>query len=277
MRFSRIPVEPDVGLQLIERGEAKPGRRPVVCVHGLTRNARDFDALATALAEETRVIAVDVAGRGGSDRLADPLRYRNDIYAGHLITVLAALDLGPVDWIGTSMGGLIGMIVAATAPAAIARLVLNDVGAVVPAAALQRIGEYLAVDRSFDSLAHAEAHFRKVHAPFGPLSDAEWRHLTGRSVRWTDDGRVVPTTDPLIRTAFAQPITADIELWPLWAAIRQPTLLLRGADSDLLTADVAQRMAEADHVDLVTFLGVGHAPALVAPDQIAAVRQWLTH
>jgi pimeloyl-ACP methyl ester carboxylesterase len=275
MRFLRIPVEPDVALQVIDRGEVQPGRRPVVCVHGLTRNARDFDVLATALAAETRVIAVDVAGRGGSDRLIDPLRYRNDIYAGHLITVLSALDLGAVDWIGTSMGGLIGMIVAATAPAAIARLVLNDVGAVIPAAALQRIGDYLAVDRTFESLAHAEAHFRKVHAPFGPLSDAEWRRLAGRSVRWTDDGRVVPTTDPLVRAAFAQPIAGDIELWPLWDAIRQPTLLLRGAESDLFPADVADRMAERDHVDLKTFSGVGHAPALMAPDQIETIRLWL--
>lgn len=254
---------------------------PVICVHGLTRTGRDFDALADALAARgRRVLCPDMPGRGRSDWLGDPSLYRNDIYASACAHLLATLGEGPVDWVGTSMGGLIGMILAAAPRTPIRRLVLNDVGAAIPAAALARIGEYLGRRLHFPDLAAAEAHLRRVHAPFGTLPDSVWRHLTETSMVPTADG-LVPHYDPAIAVAFAANTSRDadtaqdIDLWPLWNRVQAETLLLRGEDSDLLTLATAERMAAAPHVRLVTIPGCGHAPALFDPAQIDIVVRFL--
>lgn len=258
-----------------EWGDASGVSPPVVCVHGLTRTGRDFDALAAALAARgRRVLCPDMPGRGCSDRLADPSLYRNDIYAGACAHLLATLGEEPVDWVGTSMGGLIGMILAAAPRTPIRRLVLNDVGPAIPAVSLARIGEYLRRDRHFPDLAAAEAHLREVHAPFGDLPDAVWRHLTETSMVPTAGG-FTPHYDPAIAVAFAAEQPQDIDLWPLWNGVRVETLLLRGERSDLLTADTAERMAEAPHVRLATIPGCGHAPALFDAAQIGIVVRFL--
>ncbi|HET6467260.1 MAG TPA: alpha/beta hydrolase, partial [Geminicoccaceae bacterium] len=269
MRIQRLKVgdgPDDPALAWVEWGE--PGAaRMVVCVHGLTRNARDFDFLARRLARSARVLCVDVAGRGGSDWLRDPEQYDVEVYARHLRGWLDRLGLHAVDWVGTSMGGLIGMTVAAAETNPIERLVLNDIGPLVPKAALEPLKLYLGLDLAFEDLAALEQHLRLIHAPFGPLSDAQWRHLAEHSVR--RDGNVLRLHyDPQIRVPFLKSSGEDIDLWERFDRIRCPTLVLRGGESTLLPAEAAQAMTErGPRAKLVTFPGIGHAPALMSDDQ----------
>lgn len=264
-----------VELAYVEWGE--PGAEQVVlCVHGLTRNARDFDHLASALAAKgARVLAVDMVGRGRSSWLDDPKGYAIPAYASHLARFCELLALPPVDWIGTSMGGLIGMALAASERPPLRRLVLNDVGPFVPKLALAQIKLYLGLDLVFADLAALERHLRQIHAPFGPLSDAQWQHLAEHSARRDETGWRLHY-DPAIRVPYQDLAGEDLDLWPLWDQIRCPTLVLRGADSVLLTAATADEMARrGPGATVQTFTGVGHAPALMAPDQIALIERWL--
>ena len=249
--------------------------RTVVCVHGLTRNSRDFDTLAQRLTRRARVLCFDVAGRGGSGWLVDPARYAVPIYCQHLRLALRRLGIEACDWVGTSMGGLIGMGLASLPGTPIRRLVLNDVGPVVPKAALEVIERYLGLDIAFPDLGALELHLRQIHAAFGRLTDAQWRHLAIHSGR-AEGGSWRLHYDPRIREPFVGAGLADIEIWPVYDAIACPTLLIRGADSLLLSADTAQAMAErGPKAKLVTFAGAGHAPALMADDQIEAIAGWL--
>ena len=251
--------------------------RVVVCAHGLTRNARDFDVLARALAATgRRVVAVDFPGRGRSSWLAGPAQYGFPVYLGALAALIARLDADAIDWVGTSMGGLAGMMLAAQTRSPLARLVVNDVGPFIPRAALERIGSYVGNSPRFASLAEVEAHLRRVAAPFGPLSDAQWRHLAEHSaVREGDAWRL--HHDPAIGEAFKAAPPADIDLWPVWDAIAQPVLVVRGAESDLLLRETAAEMARRGprQVELVEFAGCGHAPALMAEDQVEAILRFL--
>lgn len=275
-REGRIRWLSPVGFHFLAWTEWGPADgAPVVCVHGLTRTGRDFDALAAALAERgRRVFCPDMPGRGASDRLPDPSLYRNDVYAGACAHLLAALGEATVDWVGTSMGGIIGMILAAMPNTPIRRLVINDVGPFIPAASLVRIGEYLGRDWHFADLAAAEAHTRKAYAPFGALTDAEWRHLTETSVRPLKGGGFRLHYDPAIAEPFRTP-PQDTEFWPVWERITMPTLVLRGESSDLLLPETATRMAGKTGVRVETIPGCGHAPALLDAAQIDLVADFL--
>ncbi len=223
MRASRLSLGGDFGdlhLGFTDWGDPEAGRT-ILCVHGLTRNARDFDTLAERLAGAARVICVDVAGRGLSDWLPDPKGYEVDVYAAQIRRLLERLGLERVDWIGTSMGGLIGMAVAAAEKSPIGRLVLNDIGPFVPAVALGYIRAYLGLDLSFPTIAALEQHLRQVHAGFGALTDAQWRHLALSSAR--RDGKVWRLHyDPRIRVPFAEAADADIDMWASWDRIDLP-------------------------------------------------------
>jgi pimeloyl-ACP methyl ester carboxylesterase len=262
-------------LRWLEWGPASGA--PVVCVHGLTRSGRDFDALARALAASgRRVFCPDLPGRGASDWLPDPALYQPPIYSQALAHLLARMD-GPVDWVGTSLGGICGMGIAATPGNAIRRMVLNDIGAVIPAAALKRIRDYInQPTQAFPDIATLEAHLRKVHAPFGKLSDAEWRHLAETSARKDPSGALQLHYDPAITRAFSVGDVADIDLSLFWAAIAIPVLILRGITSDVLPAEVAAEMARKPSARLIEIADAGHAPALMAADQISAIRDFLT-
>jgi pimeloyl-ACP methyl ester carboxylesterase len=252
--------------------------RVLICVHGLTRCARDFDFLAQALESHYRVICPDVAGRGRSDWLADKSLYGIQQYVFDMVTLVARLDVEEVDWLGTSMGGLIGMFFAAQAQTPIRRLILNDVGPVVTAESLKRIGEYVGRDPRFDSIAQAEQFVRAVSATFGPHDDAQWRHLTEHVVRQAADGKIEFRYDPGIAESYRQ-ISAngqDIELWPIYEQIHCPTLVVRGAESDLLRCETAAEMAlRGPQAQVVEIPGVGHAPMFMQADQVALVRAYL--
>ncbi len=276
LKSVRLPAPyADVELAFTEWGPAAAGRT-VLCVHGLTRNSRDFDELAQALSDRgARVIAVDIAGRGRSPWLQDPTQYTNATYAAHLTTFLSTQGLTEVDWIGTSMGGLIGMSLAAQPAHPIRRLALNDVGPFVPAAALGQIKQYLGLDLTFDSLADLEGHLRLIHAGFGNLTDEQWHHLAKHSARQTD-GHWKLGYDPAIRVPYEDLAVHDVDMWAVWDSITCPTFVLRGQDSPVLTAETAADMERRGPLAKVVELeGIGHAPALMTRDQIEIVGRWL--
>jgi pimeloyl-ACP methyl ester carboxylesterase len=249
--------------------------RTVVCVHGLTRNGRDFDALATALSDRFRIVCPDMPGRGDSDWLRDPGDYVFPVYLTALTALLARIDARDLYWVGTSMGGLLGMVMAAQPDTPIRRLVLNDVGPVIEPAALLRIASYVGLDPVFESFAALEAHIRQVSAPFGKLSDAQWTSLAASTARQDRDGRWRLKYDPGIAVPFRS-ASAPADLWALWDTIRCPTLVLRGVESDLLSAQTAAAMRErGPKPKVIEFAGIGHAPTLLDPDQIAPVADFL--
>ena len=278
-RPRRVQCASPTGLHRVayfEWGDPR-NERVVVCVHGLSRCARDFDALALALAGDFRVVAVDLPGRGESDWLRQPLEYVVPTYVNDLVTLIARLDVESVSWVGTSLGAVTGMIIAAQPESPIRRFVVNDAGPVIAAVALERIGTYLGKAPTFASLAEAEAYVRAVSATFGPHTDAQWRTLTEHVVRPRPDGGFRMHYDPKIAEPYnAQRPFKDTDLWAVWDAITAPTLLLRGAESDLLTREVALEMARrGPRATLVEFEGVGHAPTLLAANQIAPIREFL--
>jgi pimeloyl-ACP methyl ester carboxylesterase len=247
----------------------------VVCVHGVGRNGRDFDVLGEALSSTHRVLAPDMPGRGRSAWLADPADYVFPTYLTTLTALIAASGADTVSWVGTSMGGLLGMVLAAQADTPVARLVVNDVGPVIEAAALTRIGGYLGANPSFASYGEIEAYVRTISAPYGPLDDAQWGHLTRTNVREDADGRWRIAYDPGIAVPLrSAPAPAD--LWPLWDRIACPVLVLRGERSDLLSRETARAMAErGPRARVVEIEGVGHAPALLDASQVDVVAGFL--
>ena len=256
-----------------------PAAPPVVCVHGLTRNGRDFDALAEALAVTHRVLCPDLPGRGHSDWLDNPMLYQAQHYVTACAHLLAWIGQD-VAWVGTSLGGICGLVIAAADGAPIRRLVLNDVGPFIPAAALARIRDYMVasgdspVMSRFPDLEAVERYLRLVHAPFGPLSDAQWAHLARNSVRTLPDGRFTMHYDPRIAEPLRGHDPVDVDMWGMWDRIRVPRLVIRGEASDILLPETMARM-QASGAETFEVALTGHAPALLDPAQIEAVRRFL--
>lgn len=254
--------------------------RVLVCVHGLSRQGRDFDTLAQALCQHYRVVCPDVVGRGRSDWLKDPAGYQIPAYVADMVTLLARLDARELHWVGTSMGGLIALGIASLPDNPIRRLVLNDVGPTIERASLQRIGTYLGQPIRWASEDEAADYLQSISAGFGPHTREQWLALT-RPMLVADGSAFKPHYDPAIAVPF-RAITPELAkageamLWAGYDAIRCPTLLLRGAESDLLTRATAEAMTQrGPKARLHEFAGVGHAPTLVQPEQIAVVREFL--
>lgn len=277
----------------------------VFCVHGLTRNGRDFDYLAADLARDCRVVCMDVVGRGASDWLEDKGDYGFALYQSDAAALLARVTAPPaglaaifgnvlrpgsasrIDWVGTSMGGLIGMMIAARSGTPLRRLVLNDIGPLVPWPALVRLKNVnTGLNARFKDLDEVERHLRVACASFGPLDDAKWRHVARHSARRNDDGNYSLTYDPGIVSTlrrggnagieFGADFLLNIDLWPTWEAVKCATFVLRGTESDLLLESTAERMRDTGpRARVVEFAGVGHAPWLMTHDQIGVVREFL--
>ncbi len=268
----------------------------IVCAHGLTRQGRDFDVLAQALlgraalqGTAVRVACPDIVGRGESDWLKDPMAYQFPTYVGDVLAMLGALQaaapIGTLDWVGTSMGGLIGLSLAGLPqlplPTPMHRLVLNDVGPAVQWSALQRIGQYLGKSGPYASVEEGAADMRVLSAGFGPHTDSEWLALSRPMLKPNPEGAYRMHYDPAIAVPYAamtEPAAAEGEqaLWNLYDAVTADTLVLRGAESDLLAAAPVATMAErGPRARTVEFAGVGHAPTLVAADQVNVVLEFL--
>ena len=254
--------------------------RVLLCAHGLARQARDFDTLAQALSAHYRVVCPDVVGRGRSDWLADPTGYQLPAYVADMVTLLARLRAEEVHWVGTSMGGLIGLGLASLPNTPVRKLVLNDVGPTIQAESLQRIGSYLGQPGHWASEEEAADYLLTISQGFGPHTSAQWLALTRPMLR-PDGAGFKLHYDPAIALPF-RAVTPQIAqageamLWQGYDAIRCPTLLLRGAQSDLLAPATAQAMTQrGPKATLHEFAGVGHAPTLVAPEQVQVVREFL--
>ncbi len=257
----------------------------LVCAHGVTRVADDFDSLAQAMASDYRVICPDVVGRGRSGWLANPEFYRVPQYVSDMVTLLARVlangERQTVDWFGTSMGGLIGLGLASLPHSPVSKLILNDIGPTLAPEALQRIGDYIGQDLRFDTFEQGAAFVRAVSASFGPHTEPEWHKLAQDVLRQEKDGYWRRHYDMGLALPFrsATPESAardEAMLWAAYDAVRCPTLLVRGAESDLLTHDTAQAMLQrGPKAQLVEIAGVGHAPTFIHDEQIAIVRQFL--
>ncbi|MFM7522936.1 MAG: alpha/beta fold hydrolase [Betaproteobacteria bacterium] len=254
--------------------------RVLVCVHGVTRVSDDFDALAAAMADQYRVICPDVVGRGRSAWLKDLKYYWVPQYVSDMVTLIARLDVPQVDWFGTSMGALIGLGLAAIPDASIRNMVMNDVGPTLNFQALSRIGSYIGEDLRFDSFQQARDYIRTISAPFGPHTDQQWDKLAADVLRQTDDGQWRRHYDVSLALPFkvmteesAQ--QGEAALWAAYDAVRCPVLLVRGAESDLLTRETAQQMTiRGPRAQLVELPGIGHAPTFMHDDQIALAREF---
>ncbi len=251
--------------------------RVLVCVHGLTRNGRDFDTLAAALAGDYRVVCPDVVGRGASDWLTDKSDYGYPQYLSDMAALVAHLNADSVHWVGTSMGGLIGMLLAALPGSPVTRMVMNDVGPLIPKAALERIAAYVGDDPHFSDLQELDEYLREIYAPFGPFTDEQWQGLVRSSARALDNAKIGLAYDP----GIAEPLKAmpkeDVDLWSTWSKVLCPVLVIRGEQSDLLLADTAEQMTTSGPgAELAVLAGMGHAPTLMSEDQIALVSDWLS-
>lgn len=262
-------------MAVAEWGVRGKGDVPVICVHGLARNGRDFDYLASALQKDRHVLCPDIVGRGRSDFLADPTLYNYGQYVADLTALIAYTGAAQVDWVGTSMGGILGMMVAAMPNNPIRRLVVNDVGPVIPLAALKRIADYVGFVVEFADAAQAERHLRKIYEPFGITDDAVWRHYVEYGLRTLPNGKLALGHDPAIAVNFRN-LDKDVDFWPVYDRINCPVLLYRGATSDVLSVEVAEEMSRrGPKAELITWPDAGHAPALIDGRQIEKIMQFL--
>lgn len=256
--------------------------RVAFCVHGLTRNARDFDFLAAQLgATGRRVLAINMAGRGESDWLANPMDYHYATYVADCMAVMDNFHIREVDWIGTSMGGIIGMMIAAQSPQRIRKLVLNDIGAYLSKEALSRIYDYVrTIPVAFANQTEADAYLRKAFAPFGITDPSDWQHFLDNSLR-IHEGTLRYACDPAIAVPLAAASRdfteiSDVNLSPIWNAVQTPTLIIRGAQSDVLSEETVTAMRSTNlSAEGITYPDVGHAPALMTETQTRPLLEWL--
>jgi pimeloyl-ACP methyl ester carboxylesterase len=255
----------------------KKNAPPLVLWHGLARTGRDFDDLAQALAGDYRIYCPDTIGRGLSQWSPEPdAEYCLAFYARIAQALADQLGIARMRWVGTSMGGAIGMVAAAsTLKDRISHLVLNDIGPALETVAIERIKSYAGSPPAFDTVTELETYLRTVYQPYGWQSDAQWRRMTETSARRLPNGQVTTHYDPaMVRQFFVHP--DDYALWPVYDALALPTLVLRGEHSDLLTRACAEEMTRrGPHAQLVEIAECGHAPCLNVPHQIELVRAFL--
>jgi len=255
----------------------KRSGRVVLCAHGYSGNGRDFDPLAQALAAAGhRVICPDVVGRGRSAWLASPLQYHFPRFLADIRTLLAHLGIDEVDWIGTSMGGLLGLLLASQPSTPVRRLAMNDVGAFLPIDALKHIARNLEAPPSFPSLAAIEAHLRHTHRDWGTIEEAQWKHLARHHAFRDETGWHLHYDPQIAIVAHTPQLGPGLAFWDAWYRLRCPVLLLRGEHSSVFPPDVAQAMLDAKpDARLEVIAGAGHAPALMSASEIALLREFL--
>lgn len=259
--------------------------KTVICVHGLTRNRGDFVYLAEALSNDAFVVTVDLVGRGESDRLKDPQYYHYPQYIQDLVALLARLNVKQVDWIGTSMGGLIGMLLASLDKSPIRRLVMNDVGPMIPKEAIERLKTYASVKLSFSTREEAEGVLRKIFAPFGFLPEDRWQNLFQNTLTTEADGRIGLNYDHLAMQENKSEVFANkddegnLTFWEYWANVTCPIYLIQGENSDILSSklvDDMKRSKTGTPLESVMIKNTGHAPSLMLPDQITLIKDWIS-
>lgn len=249
----------------------------LMCVHGLTRNGHDFDAFAQRWQDKSRVVCPDLPGRGDSDWLNDPSDYHLLQYNMDMTVVAARFGYETYDWLGTSLGGLIGISLAGLDNSPIRRLILNDIGPEIPFSALRRITSYAGQQNTFPSVSDVEIHLRETLSPFGPMTDENWAQMAKTSSFETSDGFVLHHDPDIMQNFRRYFMFMHFNLWKFWDRIRCPVLILRGEDSDFFTAGLLEKMIDRlPHAEAIEFEGVGHTPTLNAPSQIDPILDWLS-
>lgn len=262
-------------LAYVEWGE-KENPNVLVCIHGLTRNSRDFDYLARDLQKTYRIICPDLVGRGKSDYVGNPLLYNFPQYMSDMVALLARTGVKSIHWLGTSLGGVIGMMLAAQPFSPIKSLILNDVGMIVPSLALQRIGTYARNDHGFSSFEDAKSYFQTILSPMGVLDSEKWTHITKYSTLASATESLRLAYDPAIGESFINQPTPTLHLETYWQSIQCPILVLQGEHSDFLPPDILTKMLYFQpEAKIVPLPGCGHAPSLMEPHQIQAIKEWL--
>jgi len=248
--------------------------RVLLCVHGLTRNSRDFDELAKSLSRDYRVICPDLVGRGGSDWLPAGQPYHLPQYLNDMATLIARLNVETIDWVGTSLGGIIGYCLAAMDHSPIRHLVLNDIGPLIPQSALARIASQI-TEPVFNNRDEVEACMRERYPAWRYLSDEQWYQLSLHATRTDEQERLHWHFDPAIGSAATEASTADIDLWPVWQKVSIPQLLIWGQDSDVLTETTVRQMQQNEQLELLELPGIDHVPSLMEPEHITTIVDWL--
>lgn len=248
----------------------------LICSHGLTRNKHDFDALAKKLSIHRRVICFDLPGRGESDWLNNKEAYDYKQYTVDALMVIARSGVESVDWLGTSMGGLLGMALAALKNSPIKKLILNDVGPFIPKSALVRIADYADQQPQVDTAEELKSYIKTIYAGFGDLTDEQWQQMLHFGQRTLKNGKLTLNYDPDISYVFKSQPIEDMDLWSLWAMIKQPTLIIRGESSDLLQPETVDKMLDTkENVELISIPNTGHSPALMNDNDIDLIKNWL--
>jgi pimeloyl-ACP methyl ester carboxylesterase len=277
-----------------EWGQAAAGSVPVICVHGMTRNGRDFDTLANYLSSQGRhVFCPDVVGRGDSDWLKKSQNYTFEQYSADMNALIARTGATQVDWVGTSMGGLIGMLMASLPNSPIRRLIINDIGPQIPKKAIQRLARYTGKDPEFSSITAARAYYKVSYGAFGKLTEDQWDRITQSSIKEIAPGRFVSKVDPALRhvpakgcflwNLITQPrktlggILFDIDLWHLWRTISCPVHVIHGKQSDLLLPSIIAKMrATHSKMEVLEVATAGHAPVLEGTEELETISRWLS-
>jgi pimeloyl-ACP methyl ester carboxylesterase len=266
-------------IHYLEWGDEKKFKtqETLLCVHGITRNARDFDYLAGKLCKQYRVVCPDVVGRGDSDHLGSDDGYNYLQYNADMNALIARLGVTELNWIGTSMGGIIGMVLASLPQSPIRRLVINDIGPEVDRNVLMSLSQNMEAKEDFDSLEDVEAYLRVIYSEFAPMSDEDWTHITKHACRRTRQGKWRLKIDTFVGEAFRKSITfLNVDMWDAWEQISCPVLILRGKDSTFLTEEVAERMlSTGPKTTLVEFENTGHTPTLRNDEQVNVIADWL--
>ncbi len=276
-----------------EWGQPASAKPTVFCVHGLLRNRHDFDALANFLSlQDYHLFCPDIVGRGDSEWFKNPQHYKFEQYIADMTALIARSSATQIDWIGTSMGGLIGIMMAAMPNSPIRRLVLNDVGPQVPLHGLRRLAKYSDTRISFSNKEEAKQYYQKIYADFGNLSEVQWIEFTEHSIKLRDDGKYIAKCDPNIAhnktpTQFMwelvqhphktlEGIFFDIDLWSIWQQVTCPVLIIHGRHSDILLPEHITKMQEThSHTDLLEIEDAGHAPALLELAEHEKIKNWL--
>ncbi len=250
----------------------------LICVHGLTRNSRDFSFLAEQLQHQYRVICPDVVGRGKSDWLNDKNSYQFAQYLADISVLIGRLEVNVIDWLGTSMGGLLGIFLASLPNTPIRKLIINDVGPFVPREALIEISQYAGNDLHFETFEEVVNYFKQLYVAWGDIPEQGWVHMATHSSSKLADGNFSLAYDQGFMASMKQHPEAitDFDIWPVFEKIQCPVLVLHGLNSKVLSNEVAQQMKlRGKNVELVDFPGIGHAPHLMTAEHISIVRNWL--
>lgn len=252
--------------------------KTIICVHGLTRNGRDFDSLARQLVQHGHIYCPDIVGRGKSDWLSDYQFYDFEQYISDMMTLMAQIKAKDIIWIGTSMGGIMGMLMAAMPNTPVSALILNDVGNIIPKESLQQIANYVGLAPSFKTFEAGKDYFKTTHHEFAPMSDENWNFLASHSLTEQNDGMFALAYDPNIGTKMREgDLTQDVDLTPIWSVITCPTMIIRGENSTLLPKSTVQNMIKSkQNVSYIEVPTAGHAPSLNGYFEQNAIMKWIS-